>query len=439
MRLRFILFLNILVQICVRTPDVKATTKYSLADDYFEASSLRPDDREYEDHIRTVRLHPVGFELGAPVYQLGSSEALELSFDDLIGANPGYILKVFLCDRYWNPYDIYPNEFLDGYDYFQIDNFESSFNTNQFYLHYSCTFPNEMMRPTRSGNYLLVVIDQVSNKPILSRRLFVTEQVGEIQMSVLPTVHIEERLYRQEVNFIVKTPIAISDPYDNLSATVLQNFRPDNGYQGLAPVFVKDTEYGFSREGSIVFNGLSEFRMFDTRSFRYNSERVRRMERDAEGFYDFWLLTDPRRRFRVYEFTQDIDGQYIVRADETQNPDIDADYVGVHFELDQPGPIDTANVFIMGKFTNWQESEKFMLKWDGNLKKYVLNLYLKQGYYNYGYGLSVKDKGIDMSYIEGNHSETLNTYSVLIYYTDITLGSDRIIAYRSESSAGRKF
>ena len=47
------------------------------------AAQLVADDRTYSPTIRTVQLYKEGFELSAPVIELGSSEALVLRFDDL--------------------------------------------------------------------------------------------------------------------------------------------------------------------------------------------------------------------------------------------------------------------------------------------------------------------------------------------------------------------
>jgi hypothetical protein len=62
-------------------------------------------------------------------------------------------------------------------------------------------------------------------------------------------------------------------------------------------------------------------------------------------------------------------------------------------------------------------------------KGYQASLFLKQGYYNYLYGLVERgQKSADVSLIEGNHWETLNEYSIYVYYKKPGTNYDQLIA-----------
>jgi len=54
-------------------------------------------------------------------------------------------------------------------------------------------------------------------------------------------------------------------------------------------------------------------------------------------------------------------------------------------------------------------------------------LFLKQGYYNYGYMLvDKKDPSLHME-LDGNNWETENSYTILFYYKSFTDQSDQLI------------
>ena len=62
-------------------------------------------------------------------------------------------------------------------------------------------------------------------------------------------------------------------------------------------------------------------------------------------------------------------------------------------------------------------------------KGYEVNLFLKQGYYNYMYVLKENGKNTgDESLMEGSHWETENDYTIYVYYHENGSMYDRLIA-----------
>ena len=53
------------------------------ATDYYTPSVIRYADHVYDPLVRTVQLYKLGFELSAPILELGSTDQLELRFDDM--------------------------------------------------------------------------------------------------------------------------------------------------------------------------------------------------------------------------------------------------------------------------------------------------------------------------------------------------------------------
>ncbi|MBK9700530.1 MAG: DUF5103 domain-containing protein [Flavobacteriales bacterium] len=55
----------------------------ALSPEYYVPRTVQYRDEVFDPLIRTVQCFKAGFELGAPVIELGSTEAVELRFDDL--------------------------------------------------------------------------------------------------------------------------------------------------------------------------------------------------------------------------------------------------------------------------------------------------------------------------------------------------------------------
>jgi hypothetical protein len=73
--------------------------------------------------------------------------------------------------------------------------------------------------------------------------------------------------------------------------------------------------------------------------------------------------------------------------------------------------------------------------YNDSLKCYQKRILLKQGYYNYEYVL-LKDNqpAASETELEGDHFETENSYSIFVYFRDITNNYDRLIGYKPFSS-----
>ena len=113
----------------------------------------------YSQHIKSIQLRPAhNPKLFSPIVRLG--EALELSFDDLDADNKEYMYKVQHMTHDWKPSNLSSNQYIDGFDQNEIINFTNSFNTLQAYTHYSIKIPNANTIITKSGNYLISILNE---------------------------------------------------------------------------------------------------------------------------------------------------------------------------------------------------------------------------------------------------------------------------------------
>ena len=134
----------------LNTPTGKDTT----AEDYYGDNTIRYEDYVYKKNIKTVELRDESFILSKAILNLGSDEKLKLSFDDLDADIKSYAYTLIHCNANWEPSDLMPNEYIDGFLDNNINDYRYSFNTLQKFTHYNVTFPNSSLRITKSGNYV---------------------------------------------------------------------------------------------------------------------------------------------------------------------------------------------------------------------------------------------------------------------------------------------
>jgi hypothetical protein len=92
------------------------------------------------------------------------------------------------------------------------------------------------------------------------------------------------------------------------------------------------------------------------------------------------------------------------------------------------------DVYIYGELTDWQLKEKFKMKYFEEYDMYGASVLLKQSYYNYHFVLKDKDGNIDYTFTEGNHQETENDYTVLVYHKNVFYGYDELIGATTRNS-----
>jgi hypothetical protein len=406
--------------------DTVKTERKVPSEDYVTGPSLKYSDVDYANFLGAAQLHIKDSPLLPPFIELRSGQSLQLEFDDLRAGAKNYQYKVVHCDFYWQPSDLVASDYVQGFDELQIDDFEYSFNTKQAFTHYEAVFPNDMLQFKLSGNYVVVVsdIDQ-PEVPILSRRFVVFEQLVRYKPNVKASTIIADRRYRQEVDFeVVTMNYPVDRPYQDFHVAILQNQRWDNAITDLKPVFVKDQTliYDFDRENN--FDGGNEFRYADLKDMRYVPLGTDSIREEKDGWH-VYLAPDFPRPYEVYRTLGDINGQYLIKNDRYDDK-LESDYIYLHFILPFDFAFSDAGVYVMGEFNNWNCTAENRMHWDSKRKAYTARLYLKQGFYNYAYGIQRGADPVDLTIMEGNHQETENNYTVFSYYAD-GAGYDRVV------------
>jgi len=419
--------------------DMKNKVSLTPDDDYFKSNFLRYEDFVYDENIKTVLLHNTASQLTNPIIPLNSGEILKLTFDDFRIQPRDYYYSFIHCNANWTPSDLKNNEFIDGYFEDIIFDYHYSINTDIPYLNYQLTFPNEHVKFTKSGNYIIKVYEVgKENEPILTKRFMLYESLVSISIDTKRATSVEYQFSKQEVDFkIDHTGYQILDPFRSLNVVVMQNFRWDNAIYNLQPRFIKDNLLDFDYDQENNFDGNNEFREFDLKSIRYQTMNVERIQYNNEKkINDVFLVFDDNRSYKKYYTRPDLNGNFLIKRNEGENSHVEADYVNVHFTLANVMPFADGNLYLFGKFTDWKFKEEFKMNYDSISSSYKNEVLLKQGYYNYVYCL-LKDgsKNVgDISAVEGTHMLTENDYSILVYHRLPNQIYDRLIGFHTANT-----
>ena len=393
-------------------------------------SGITMEDNVYVKGVKSVTLLPAGQIHGEPVAQLGmGDEQLTLTFDDLDMADRYYKYTFIHCTHDWKPSDMNPIEYLDGFMEDELETYNYSFNTVTRYVQYSLDFPTQNMRFKLSGNYILFVYDDTPDKPVLTRRFMVLESdpVG-IDGEVHAASDVNDRFTKQEVDFSVATGnYIIRNPILTVHATIKQNGRWDNSIYGLTyrSGYPGVLSFDFD-DGRNVMPGGAEFRTFDISTLHSNADRIVGIT-FANHENQAYVLQDDARPFGAYESRNTLNGGCYYNNIDMPNP-FSEDYVYAHFTLKSPFPFNEGDVYVFGQLTDWNILPEAKLHYNEQYQFWETDFPIKQGLYNYQYvHVPYVSNIIEPAYIEGNHYETHNDYTVYLYFREEGTMYDKLI------------
>ena len=389
-------------------------------------------DKVYKSSIKTVQFHRAGWDMTYPVIELNGMDQLELSFDDLSEQVGNYSYTLVHCDADWMPSRIVADEYIEGFTENPLQDYALSFNTTVNYVHYKLLIPNDEVRIRLSGNYILKVFEDYNqNKLALTQRFSVSESLASIEGRASRPVLDPFRDEGHQVSFQVTLgSVQVNDPYSEIKVAIQQNNRWNMSIRNLKPLFNRGKVLDYSYQEDNVFKAGNEYRYFDFKSLRYQSQFIKSIEYQVPN-YHIYLYPDEARDRRPYFYNEDLNGRYFIEVQEGTDREIESDYVYVHFTLPQEVPIITGDLYISGALTNWDYKPENRMVYNFEKKAYEQVLLLKQGHYNYEYVLLREDSLFpDATFIEGSHYETENDYVIYVYLSTTTSRYDRLIGYQ---------
>lgn len=428
------------------TPDQSDSTAATLPDQEIEILAPLPEaipfpepERVFPDavhvpHIRTVLLFPEGSEVSPPLLTLSQEYTLRLQFDDLHGDRKNYKYRIIHCNADWTESMLMYSDYATGFEENFINDLDYSFNTTVPYTHYELRLPNEDVRFTKSGNYILQVFLDDPDQPIFHKRFMVLEELVNIEAQLKPSTILDDRNTHHEIDFTIEhSQHPIDNPYEGLHVVIQQNHRWDNAITDLKPLFIRNQELEYNYEGVNSFEAGNEFRYFDQKSVRFISDRVASFAYDS--LHHVFLRPENHRAFKNYSTEYDANGRFAIRVQEGFEPELEADYVMTHFYLNYDRELIQGDVYVFGALTNWQCLPEAKMTYNFEKKRYEGSLLLKQGFYNYQYAVWAGPGNlIDYTYLEGSHFQTENAYTVWVYNRNLSEQYDRLVGMKQLNS-----
>lgn len=389
------------------------------------------DNKVFDKRVQTVILARENVDDRYPIIALGTNERLELGFDMMEPTNEFFQYTILHCDANWRPTPMAQTEYIQGITFDNINDWKFSNNTYVTYVHYSVLIPNQNMRPMITGNYILKVYRNFDEEDlVLTRRFMVVENRVQIDAKVLPSTLAKFRFTQQEITFNVNyRGYTIVDPFNDVRVVILQNNSWDNAKYITRPQFIRDQVLEYNDFEQALFPGGNEFRFFDFRSLRQVSPNVRSKTRDT--IYNLFLNFEESRGSSQYLQYLDNNGRRIIANRDGVNYRFDGDYANVNFYLLTMNQVQQSDVYVYGEFTDWKLLPEYKMSWNRNRSRYELNTILKQGRYEYFYAINKPGTNEpDITYFEGNHSNTENEYMILVYHRNIQFKYDELIGVR---------
>lgn len=386
--------------------------------------------------IKTLQVGVVNKKYVDPIIELDGPDVIEINFDVLQNA-PGWLAYTIThCNADWIPSAIPSSEYLKGFENLYVDDFANSLNTTKFYTNYHLYLPNEDVKFNLSGNYVVKIFNEnTPNDIILTACFSIVESKVDISAQIRNCMDTVSDKMLHQVNFVINHPdYDVTFPLKDIKASVFQNQRRDNAVLDIAPESVTQGKINYQQMASLTFNPGNEYRRME---FLNNKEKGMRVSGISfkRPYHYITLMTDHLRSTRPYVYDSDLDGNFIIRNSEVEDPDTEADYNNVHFTLhcdSMPG----GSIYLNGMAFNNTFGNQNRMIYNAETGTYEKSMILKQGTYNYQY-LFVPDgsnKGKTLP-MEGDFPETENKYLIMIYHRPEGKLYDKLIGVKTILSA----
>ena len=379
--------------------------------------------RFFSQNIKSIQLRPLQENNFSAIVPLGTP--LEISFDDLDADSKDYQYKIEHMTHDWKSSRLSSSQFIDGFDQNTIVNVSNSFNTLQNYTHYSVRIPNINTVITKSGNYLLSILN-TDDDVIFTRRFVLYEPSTTVGVTVERSRNSKTLNTQQTIEFIINHPkIKINNPAQEVHVVILKNNNWEEKITNLQPTFFRPNQLSYTYTNKTNFWGGNEYLNFDNKFIRNNSLNVVKIiKKDVFHHYLYPFEFNP---FRKYSYNPDINGQFVIRTLEANDSKTEADYAMIHFTLSVEEAFSDKEVYVYGAFNDFKITDENKMYFDLEERAFKANILLKQGFYNYTFATKETNGNSNTNDVNGSFYETENEYTVIVYYKPFGSFFERVV------------
>ena len=381
-------------------------------------------NRIFSPRVKTLTSMVGGDWRNRPVMTLGSDDVLAIGFDEFSHNYHRLTCHLDHCEADWSvSNDLFESDWLQGFNDWQIDDYQNSINTTVLYTHYQLTIPNEYCQVKMSGNYRLTIYDEdEADEKLLEVEFYVVEPLMTIGMEVTTNTDIDHNDKHQQLSFSLKyNNLRINNLEEQLQTVVMQNWKERDARRNIQPNHITPQGLLWQHNRQLIFNGGNEYHKFEVLDVSHPTMGIDRITWDGTNYQVYPFPAFP---YRNYLTDVDADGAFCIRNSDRSESDYTCDYVWVNYELQAPYQ---GELYIDGQWATDIDREHYLMRYDGEKKVYYTALLQKQGYYNYRY--ITTDGLIPPS--EGNFYQTENRYQVLVYYKEVGGRTWRLVGYKS--------
>ena len=369
-------------------------------------------------NIKTLKVVVSGEKMGLPIIELNGQNTLSLQFDEMSHEAHSYSYKVLHCNADWTISNLNSSEYLSGFTTANITETKLSVNTTFLYTHYNFHLPNEDIGFKISGNYVVIVYeDNEVDKPIAQACFSIFETKVNVNATVRGNTDTELNGRLQQIDFDLNlNGYSVRDAATEIKVLIQQNNRIDNQIFDIKPTFLSGSKLSYINNRNLIFEGGSEYHRFDISSVYAAGTGVSGI-RFQQPSYNAYLFDDKIQASKSYTQDMDVNGQFVVNVQNSQDDDVEADYMYVHFNLPTNQPFFDGHLYLGGDFNYNQLNETSRLKYEINKGSYFGTILLKQGGYNYQYWFVPKgERKASTTRVDGSYWQTSNQYSIYVYH-----------------------
>ncbi|MCQ2252707.1 MAG: DUF5103 domain-containing protein [Bacteroidales bacterium] len=381
--------------------------------------------QEYNaDNIKTVTIMQPGSSFGYPMCHINGTIQLDFDVIDDEYSNLSYSIRH--CNADFEPDDLTFGEYADGFSNRYITEYESSFNTETSYTHYSLSIPNNDVRLTISGNYMVEIFEDDNPEKILLRKKFmVYEESDNSQISATigqPFLPEYSQTHQQISVTFNNSKLRIANPAKYLKIYAMQNGNMESRRQLEISGFLNSDILYHQNNGGNIFWGINEFEFLDAKDTHFRPLGVDGIRYETRRYH--YYLT-PLTYHEAYTTRGDINGDFYIKNDRCNNQNLESDYIEATFRF-KYDRYSSERIYIYGALSNYQLLPEYQMEYNPESDLWEKTLTLKQGLYNYLYAI-VSNEGQITGFSSGSHHNTQNDYMIAVYTTLTRDSGDRLI------------